>query len=83
MGMTRNAWESLRKKRITEKRGDIQATASQLRPVRCDAPSAEVAFTQGYGSTDYRDEVEKTLLLERLQGTWKITRETVTKGRTY
>jgi adhesin transport system outer membrane protein len=83
MGMTRNAWESLRKKRITEKKGDIQASASQLRPVRCDAQSAEVAFTQGYGSTDYRDQVEKTLLLERVQGTWKITRETVTKGRTY
>lgn len=82
LGLTRSAWENLRKKRISKK-GGIQATITNLRPLRCDAQSAEMAFTQEYGSTDYRDQVDKTLQLERVKDTWKITRETVTRGRTF
>jgi adhesin transport system outer membrane protein len=81
-GLSRSKWEQLRKSRIN-KPGNIQATITQIRPVNCDARNAEIAFTQGYGSVDYRDQVEKTLSLEKVQGVWKITRETVTKGRTF
>lgn len=81
-GLSRSAWEQLRKQRIN-KQGNIQASISPPRPVRCDAQSAEVAFAQTYGSPDYQDQVEKTLSLERIQGAWKIVRETVTKGRTF
>lgn len=82
LGLSRSAWETLRKKRIG-KQGGIQATITNLRPLKCDAQSAEMAFTQEYGSTDYRDQVDKTLHLERVKDTWKITRETVTRGRTF
>jgi outer membrane protein, adhesin transport system len=48
MGMSRSAWESLRKKRIG-KQGDIQAVLSDIKPLACDAKTAEVAFKQEYG----------------------------------
>jgi len=82
MGLSRSAWESLRKKRIG-KQGDIQAVISDIKPLACDAKTAEVAFKQEYGSVDYRDSVEKTLSLVRVGNSWKIVRETVTKGRTF
>ena len=81
-GMKRPQWEAMRKTRIS-KQGDLQITIGKVQPVRCDAKTAEVSFPQEYGSVDYKDKVEKTLLLEQVQGVWKITKETVTKGRTY
>jgi adhesin transport system outer membrane protein len=72
----------LRKKRIN-KQGDIKAVISDIKPLACDAQTAEVSFKQEYGSVDYRDSVEKTLSLEQVGGSWKILRETVTKGRTF
>lgn len=82
MGLSRSAWETLRKKRIG-KQGDIQATVSDIQPLACDAKTAEVSFKQQYGSVDYRDSVEKTLSLVRSGDSWKIVKETVTKGRTF
>ena len=82
LGLSHNAWENLRKKRIT-KQGDIKAEITDIQPLSCDAKSAEVAFKQEYGSVDYRDHVEKVLSLQQTDGAWKIVRETVTKGRTY
>jgi adhesin transport system outer membrane protein len=82
MGLSRAAWESLRKKRIG-KQGGIQAAISEIAPLACDAKTAEVSFKQEYGSVDYRDSVEKTLSLARVGDSWKIVRETVTKGRTF
>ncbi|MEY4735773.1 MAG: hypothetical protein RL302_92 [Pseudomonadota bacterium] len=82
LGMRRGAWETLRKKRIS-KQGDITAVISGIKPLACDGKTAEVSFTQEYGSVDYRDSVEKTLSLEQVDGAWKIIRETVTKGRTF
>ena len=81
-GMTHTAWSALRKQRLS-KHGSLTATLSDIKSVHCAAGSAEVAFTQTYGSDDYRDVVEKTLTLAYVQGAWKITRETVTKGRTF
>lgn len=80
--MKRPQWEAMRKTRIS-KQGDLQITIGAVKPVNCDAKTAEVSFPQEYGSVDYKDKVEKTLLLEKVQSIWKITKETVTKGRTY
>ncbi len=82
LGLSRSKWEALRQKRVNKK-GSIQATTTKVRPLRCDATSAELAFTQNYGSTDYKDEVDKTLSMERVGNAWKIVRETVTRGRTF
>ena len=80
--MTHAAWEELRKKRIA-KQGEVKAVLKNMRPLRCEANVADVAFTQEYGSVDYKDVVEKTLTLEFIKGEWRITRELVTKGKTY
>ncbi len=80
--MGRKQWEDMRTSRIN-KQGDIQITINQLTPLQCNTKTAEVAFTQEYGSANYKDSVNKTLALENVQGAWKITRETVTKGRSY
>jgi adhesin transport system outer membrane protein len=81
-GLSRSAWEQLRKTRLNKK-GGIQAIISNVKPLSCDPKSAEVSFDQSYGSTDYRDDVSKTLSLIRASNGWKIVRETVTKGRTF
>ena len=81
--LTREQWETLRKKRIS-KQGGITAVLKDVKaPTKCDSNKAEVSFSQEYGSDDYRDVVEKTLSLEFANGQWRIVRETVTKGRTF
>jgi adhesin transport system outer membrane protein len=80
--LDRKQWETMRTSRIS-KQGDIQITIGKVTPLRCNAKAAEVAFSQEYGSANYKDSVDKTLALENVQGVWKITRETVTKGRSY
>jgi adhesin transport system outer membrane protein len=81
--LTREQWETLRKKRVN-KQGGITAVLKGIKaPTKCDSNKADVSFAQEYGSDDYRDAVEKTLSLEFANGQWKIVRETVTKGRTF
>ncbi|OYU45556.1 MAG: hypothetical protein CFE44_06890 [Burkholderiales bacterium PBB4] len=82
LGMKRAAWEKLRAQRINKK-GDIKAVISAIKPIGCEAKTAEVSFTQVYDSPDYKDNVEKTLSLVRVDKAWKIVKETVTKGRTF
>ena len=72
----------MRTSRIS-KQGDIQITIDKVTPIRCDNRTAEVTFSQEYGSVNYKDSVNKTLALENVKGAWRITRETVTKGRSY
>lgn len=81
-GADRKEWEAMRKTRISKQEG-IRISIGKLDTLRCDGKSAEVAFAQEYGSASYQDKVQKTLSWENVQGTWKITRESVTKGRTY
>jgi adhesin transport system outer membrane protein len=82
LDMKRSQWETLRKKRVS-KQGGISTVLKNITPTRCDSKTADISFTQEYGSDDYRDSVEKTLQMEYANGTWKILRETVTKGRTF
>lgn len=82
LSLTRADWETLRKKRLG-KQGSIQAVLKNIQPVQCESGNAEVGFTQEYGSDNYQDVVEKKLLMELVKGQWKITRETVTRGRTF
>jgi adhesin transport system outer membrane protein len=81
-GLTHATWETLRKKRLS-KQGALTTTISNIKSLSCAGGAAELAFTQSYGSDDYRDVVEKTLSMVFVNGAWKIARETVTKGRTF
>jgi adhesin transport system outer membrane protein len=82
LDLKRAQWETLRKKRVS-KQGGISTVLKNITPTRCDSQTSEVSFTQEYGSDDYRDSVKKTLVMEYVNGQWKIVRETVTKGRTF
>lgn len=82
LGMSRSDWEALRKKRLG-KQGALSATLQDIQTTRCENNNAEVTFTQEYGSVDYKDSVQKTLSFEFVKGAWRITRETVTTGKTY
>lgn len=82
LGMSRPAWEAFRKKRL-DKQGNLSANLKDVRPTNCDNKTAEVMFTQEYGSVDYKDVVQKTLAFEMINGAWRITRETVTQGKTF
>lgn len=81
-GTDRKQWEAMRKARLS-KQEDIRITIGKLETVRCDGKSADVSFAQEYGSATYKDKVQKTLSWENVQGTWKISREAVTQGRSY
>jgi adhesin transport system outer membrane protein len=81
-GMKYAAWAKLRKQRLSQNSAS-KAILSDIKTVSCAQGSAELSFTQTYGSVDHSDIVEKTLSMELVRGQWKITRETVTKGRTY
>ena len=82
LGMNRPAWEAFRKKRL-DKQGNLTASLKDIRPTRCDNKTAEVSFMQEYGSMDYKDVVQKTLSFEFVNSAWRITRETVTQGKTF
>jgi adhesin transport system outer membrane protein len=75
-------WAKLRKQRLSQNSAS-KAILSDIKTVSCAQGAAELSFTQTYGSVDHSDIVEKTLSMELVKGQWKITRETVTKGRTY
>ena len=81
-GMSRGAWEKLRQQRLNKK-GGIQAVLTNITTPDCNGKASSVSFSQSYGSDDYKDNVEKTLLLEKVGNDWKIVKETVTKGRTF
>ncbi len=82
LDLKRSEWEALRKKRVG-KQGGISTVLKNIKPAHCDSKTTEVTFTQEYGSSNYRDTVEKMLSMEYVNGQWKIVRETVTKGRTF
>lgn len=81
-GMSRSDWEALRKKRVG-KPGNLSATLKDVNPTHCENNLGEVTFLQEYGSQDYKDSVQKTLSFEFVKGAWRITRETVTQGKTF
>lgn len=82
LGMSRPDWEAFRKKRL-DKQGSLTANLKDVHPSRCDNKTADVTFTQEYGSANYKDVVQKTLSFELINGAWRITRETVTQGKTF
>ena len=82
MGMNRKQWETMRTSRLSNQES-IRISIGKMDTLRCDGKLADVAFAQEYGSAKYQDSVNKKLSMEYVQGAWRITQETVTKGRSY
>lgn len=74
-GLTRKAWEAQRRQRVDKGRA-IVVKARDIRVENASATRATVLFVQQYSARGVTDLSNKTLQLERLDGTWRITRET-------
>ncbi|MEO5363921.1 MAG: carbonic anhydrase [Magnetococcus sp. DMHC-8] len=70
----RAAWQTNRKQ-VLQAAGTIQVTLTDLQVVLTDAQHARVTFKQDYRSKIYRDQVKKTLVMQKEGNAWKITRE--------
>lgn len=82
MGMSRLDWEAIRKKKLA-KQGKLTVNLKDIRPGCCDNNTAELMLSQEYSSVNYKDIVQKTLSFEFVNNAWRITRETVTQGKTF
>ncbi|MEM7583042.1 MAG: hypothetical protein AAF560_06655 [Acidobacteriota bacterium] len=74
LGMSRSAWEKLRRERIS-KPARISVRLNRLKIVSVASKAAVATFVQAYRSDTYRDEVPKLLDLVREDGSWKILEE--------
>lgn len=72
--MSRNAWQKQRRQRLS-KPGQINISLQNVEVEFLDATIAWVSFKQNYRSANYSDQVAKTLLMEYINGQWKIIRE--------
>lgn len=72
-GMSRAAWESLRRERI-DRPAFIQVQLQDLR-IQVEGDRASARFRQLYSSDRFRNVTQKTLTLARQGETWKIIRE--------
>lgn len=72
-GLTRAAWETQRRERISRP-GRIAVNVSDIR-TEPTAQGIRASFVQDYESDNFSDTVTKTLDLVREDGNWKIVRE--------
>ena len=73
-GMSRADWEAART-RTLRRAGAFRVLASNEQVTLTDETSATVRFLQSYTSSNLRDEVQKTLLMKKVDGRWLIARE--------
>ncbi len=77
-GMTRQAWEKQRKERIGKSQ-KIELGLGNLSIRMHDETHATVKFIQNYRSASYRDNLRKTLQLEKVGDKWLIASELTEK----
>ena len=75
-GLSRNAWEEVRKKRLSSPTF-IKITLSNISINFRGENLAKVYFEQEYQSDTYRDKVNKEITLKMIDNEWLITRERV------
>lgn len=75
-GVSRSAWESQRRQRISRPRS-IHVSVEELSIITVASRVAVATFVQSYRSDSYRDRVSKLLDLVRQDGEWKILEERV------
>ncbi len=69
-------WKQQRTERISKPK-TIEVALNNIKVNMLDDRHATVTFTQAYRSDDYRDQVEKTLKLEKQHERWLIVEERV------
>jgi len=73
-GLSRSAWEALRKDRLTKPKS-IQVGVSNLKVTLVDAQKAQVTFTQNYRASHFKSVDRKTLVWISHDGRWQIAEE--------
>ncbi|NNF15475.1 MAG: tetratricopeptide repeat protein [Gammaproteobacteria bacterium] len=73
-GASYRAWASYRRERLTKPKV-IEVELSDIQVEQIDENTATVSFGQKYRSDNYRDEVTKTLTLNKANGSWRIVAE--------
>ncbi|MGV3742297.1 MAG: TolC family outer membrane protein [Burkholderiaceae bacterium] len=72
-GQSRRAWEAQRKRMLSARqRIDVKV---ETPAVRIDGNTATVSFRQAYASDSHQETGDKTLVLSRQDGAWKIIEE--------
>ena len=74
-GAARRAWEAYRRERLTAP-DSISIVLSDVSEQVLDETRTRVTFAQAYSAGAYSDQVLKTLVMVREDGTWKILSET-------
>ena len=75
-GRSHADWAKLRTSAISKAK-DIKLVISAQRIEVRDAKTISIDFHQSYSSSSYRDEVEKVIVWQSLDGKWKIVSETI------
>ena len=78
-GMSRKAWVSQRKQRITGQSGSIGLMLEAVK-IEVNGKVAQVEFLQHYSSGKFADHVTKVLSLSNEQKQWLIVKESVAKS---
>lgn len=73
-GLSRSAWEALRKERLTKPKS-IQVTVNDPKVTRIDAQQARVTFIQNYRASHFKSTDRKTLVWIKRDGRWQIIEE--------
>ncbi len=79
LALSREAWEQQRRERLAGPKF-VEITVSDLRIERLAAGRIAATFVQRYRSDRHQDQVRKTLIFVRRDGSWRIVRETSTKS---
>jgi len=73
-GLSRSKWEKQRRIRL-KKPSFIKISVKQPIVKMLSEKSALLSFNQNYSSNSFHDAVQKTLLLEKVDGSWQILKE--------
>lgn len=73
-GLSRSAWETLRKERLTKPKS-IQVAVGNPKVTRIDAQQAQVTFVQTYRASHFKSTDRKTLVWRKRDGRWQIIEE--------
>ncbi len=73
-GLSRSGWEAQRAQRLSAP-SFISVDVDDISVSFTDASTARATFVQEYRSDNYRDRVRKTLVLNNVNGGWRIARE--------
>ena len=75
-GMPRHVWENIRHDRLL-KPSFIKVNVERPEIVFINDTTARLRFLQDYHSNKFRDKIRKTLIMQKVNGNWRISQESI------